>query len=69
MQLQAMSGKLENGNKFIKIDTNQLQTETVTLKLFDEMVTIHKSEVANFARITEWFLNGRKVVSVSYSNK
>lgn len=72
MNIQAMSGKLENGDKFIKIDTRQLSGEAfVMLKLFGESVKINldNKEIAPFARVTEWFLNGTKVISVSYHNK
>ena len=69
MNLQATSGKLQNGDKFIKIDTNQFESESIRLTLFGESVKINKDTTANFARVTEWFLNGKKVISVSYSNK
>ena len=68
MNLQAQKGTLENGDKFIKIDTTQFNG-TVTLKLFGEDVTLTTRPEAKHARITEWFLNGKKIVSVSYSNR
>ena len=68
MKLTASQGTLENGDKFIKIDTRQFEG-TKTLALFGESVKVERKDEAPYARVTEWYLNGTKKVSVSYSNK
>lgn len=72
MNLQATKGTLENANKdeYIKIDMRQLEEgKKYDLVLFGEKVTLERSDVTPFAKIVKWYLNGKKVVSVGYTNK
>jgi hypothetical protein len=70
MKILAKKGTLEDGTNFIKIDMTQFKNDVI-LNLFGESVkiTVEHVNIAKFAMVNQWFLNGKKMISVSYTNK